>query len=150
MAISINSAMNASPERRKEFCDQCGSQTISSCQKCEAPIRGSCCYYRFHRLVISPITRIPAFCERCGAAFPWTEAKLDAARDLASQLNLDIPERTLLQKSIDEMVRDTPQAPAEAIRFKKIVETTQPWALAAFKEILIGAVSESAKKPIWG
>ena len=43
----------------------------------------------------------------------------------------------------------TPRAPAEAVRFKAIVEKAKPWALGAFKEIPIGVVSESLKKVIW-
>jgi hypothetical protein len=64
-------------------------------------------------------------------------------------LELDIPERTLLEKSIEELVRDTPRATAEAVRFKTIVENAKPWGIAAFKEILYAAVSEAAKRTIW-
>jgi hypothetical protein len=145
----ITSTVTTSPQRAKDFCDRCGGRTISRCEECTAPIRGAYCYYRFGRLVTDSITRIPAFCQKCGKAYPWTESKLDAARDLADQLGLDIPERTLLEKSIEEIIRDTPRAAAEAIKFKIIVEKTQPWALPAFKEILIGVVSESVKKLIW-
>jgi len=91
----------------------------------------------------------PAFCHTCGKAYPWTESRLEAARDLANQLGFDIPERTLLEKSIEELVRDTPRAPAEAVRFKTMVEKAQPWALGAFKEILYGVVGESVKRMIW-
>jgi hypothetical protein len=95
------------------------------------------------------MARIPAFCEKCGKPYPWTETRLDAAGDLADQLGLDIPNRELLEKSIEELVRDTPRAPAEAIRFKGIVQKAQEWGLPAFKEILFGVVSEAAKRIIW-
>jgi hypothetical protein len=95
------------------------------------------------------LNQIPSFCEKCGKPFPWTESRLEAAKDLANQLELDIPERTLLEKSIEEIVRDTPRAPAEAVRFKRIVEGARPWALGAFKEILFGVVGEGVKKMIW-
>jgi hypothetical protein len=88
---------------------------------------------------------VPVFCEKCGKPFPWTESRLEAARDLAGQLDLDIPERTLLEK----IVRDTPRAPVEAVRFKSIVEKAKPWALGAFKEILFGVVGEGMKQMIW-
>jgi hypothetical protein len=92
---------------------------------------------------------VPAFCHECGEPYPWTGSKLEAARDLVDQLGLDIPERALLETSIEELIRNTPRAPAEAVRFKAIVETAQPWALGAFKEVLFGVVGEAAKKLIW-
>lgn len=81
--------------------------------------------------------------------FPWTGTRLDAARDLADQLGLDVPGRALVEKSIEELLRDTPRAPAEAIRFKNIVGKAQPWALSAFKEILYSVVGDAAKRMIW-
>jgi hypothetical protein len=92
---------------------------------------------------------VPAFCEACGYPYPWTESRLEAAKDLAGQLDLDIPERTLLDKTIEEIVRDTPRAPAEAMRFKTIVEQAKPWALDAFREILFHVASEPVKRLIW-
>src|SRR5262249_39573648 len=91
----------------------------------------------------------PSFCHECGKAYAWTESRLEAARDLADQLNLDVPERTLLDKRIEEIVRDTPRAPAEAVRFRKIVDKAAPWAMDAFNKILIGIISEPVKKLIW-
>ena len=44
---------------------------------------------------------------------------------------------------------DTTRAPAEAIRFKTIVQRAQPWGLTAFKEILNAVVSESVKRMLW-
>lgn len=144
-----NGAMSLFPSRSKQFCDQCGIDTISNCGQCRATIRGAYIYFRLGRPVTNGLNQIPSFCEKCGKPFPWTESRLEAAKDLANQLELDIPERTLLEKSIEEIVRDTPRAPAEAVRFKRIVEGARPWALGAFKEILFGVVGEGVKKMIW-
>jgi hypothetical protein len=144
-----NPAMHANPSRNKAHCTTCGAETISTCQSCTKPIRGAYCSVRYGAVQVNPLVKAPAFCEHCGAPFPWTESRLDAANDLADQLGLDIPERTLLEKSIEELVRDTPRAPAEAVRFKGIVTKAQPWALGAFKEILYGVVGETAKRMIW-
>jgi|SRR5450756_2380819 len=92
---------------------------------------------------------VPAFCEDCGYPHTWIEARLDTARDLADQLGLDIPARAWPGRSIEELVRDTPRVPAEAVRFKAIVGNAQPWALGAFKEVLCGVVGEVAKRMIW-
>jgi hypothetical protein len=144
-----NAAMKANPSRDKAHCATCGAETISACRSCNKPIRGAYCSVRYGAMQVNPIVKTPAFCEHCGKPFPWTESRLEAARDLAGQLGLDIPERTLLEKSIEELVRDTPRAPAEAVRFKGIIEKAQPWALGAFKEVLYGIVGEAVKRIVW-
>jgi hypothetical protein len=96
-----------------------------------------------------PTRRIPAFCEKCGVAYPWTQSRIEAAKSLVDQLELDIPERTLLEASIDEIVRDTPKASAEAVRFRSISERAKPWALEAFKQVLADMVSTAVKRLIW-
>ena len=93
--------------------------------------------------------RVPTFCDKCGNPFPWTQSRLDGAKSLADSLDLDVPERILLETSIEEIVRNTPRAPAEAIRFKSIVESAKPWALEGFKQLLEAVVSEGVKKLIW-
>ena len=145
----INSTIRLSPQRSKQFCDQCGIDTISNCDHCKAAIRGAFYYFRLNQPMASTTTPIPAFCEKCGKPFPWTESRWEAALDLADQLALDIPERTLLEKSIEELIRDTPKAPAEAMRFKNIVERAAPWAMDAFNRILISVLSEPVKRLIW-
>jgi hypothetical protein len=143
----INQSSRTLPDSNKKRCSDCGAPTIVQCQHCNQPIRG---YHWMPGVVgFGSLERPPAFCQYCDDPFPWTETRLEAARDLANQLGLDIPERTLLEKSIGELVRDTPGAPAEAVRFKGIIDRAQPWALGAFKEILIGIVSESVKKIVW-
>jgi hypothetical protein len=47
---------------------------------------------------------------------------------------------------VEELLRDTPRAPAEAIRFKEIVEKAQPWGLVALREILGTVVGEAVKR----
>jgi hypothetical protein len=133
------------PDRNRRHCTKCGAETITACASCSAPIRGA---YQT-RGTPAQMSGVPAFCHECGEPYPWTGSKLEAARDLVDQLGLDIPERALLETSIEELIRNTPRAPAEAVRFKAIVETAQPWALGAFKEVLFGVVGEAAKKLIW-
>ena len=143
----IKSGVAPSPE--KDFCKKCGAETITSCGACGAFIRGGLRHVRNGEEYVDALSRIPAFCEKCGQPYPWTESRIDAARDLADQLELDIPDRTLLEKSIEELIRDTPKAPAEAIRFKTIVGKAQPWVLGAFREILFSSISDAVRKLIW-
>jgi hypothetical protein len=144
-----NGARNTIPHRNLEYCDKCGAKIIAACPGCSSPLRGAFIHYRYGKQYTDAIRRVPAFCEKCGQSFPWTQSRIEAARNLADGLELDVPERSLLEASIDEIIRDTPKAPAEAVRFKALVERAKPFALEAFKQVLGAVVSEGVKKIIW-
>lgn len=63
-----------SPQFRKDFCPECGAQTIHQCQNCKTQIPG---YYNHNdpNFVVFSIrnTEIPSHCAGCGKAFPWTK-----------------------------------------------------------------------------
>ena len=93
---------------------------------------------------------LPRFCINCGEPYPWTGSKLQAAKDLALELNvLDDQDRAVLEKSINDMVKDTPTSHMAAIRFKKIMLKVGQNAALMFREILINVLSETAKKTLW-
>jgi hypothetical protein len=131
-------------EFNKNFCKDCGAATITQCPHCNVAIRG-----RYHGAMAVAAYQAPAFCQECGKPFPCTESRMEAAMDLAGQLGLDIPERVMLEESIDEIVRDTPKATAEAVRFRSIVDKAGPWALDAFKNILVSIAADGVKHIIW-
>jgi len=94
---------------------------------------------------------LPSFCPDCGSPYPWTEAKLKAAQELSDEIeNLSPKERELLKKSIDDIVRDTPQTTVAVSRFKRLVAKAGPVAAEGFKKIMWDIASEAAKKAIWG
>lgn len=70
------------PLKNMDHCPRCGAATIMSCKNCSLPIRGcryvSGAYRTRHEFFPSSV---PAFCEGCGKAYPWTESRLDAAGD---------------------------------------------------------------------
>ena len=95
-------------------------------------------------------TTIRSFCDECGKPYPWTEAKLKAAKELADLLdNLNPEERNLLKKSLDDIVRDTPQTTVAVTRFKKLVAKAGPVAADGFRKILVDVLSEAVRKAIW-
>src|SRR5271156_6684223 len=73
-------ALEDEPEKAATFCSECGAQTIQTCPKCDTPLRGD------HVIagMLSPITEPANYCYSCGAAFPWTAAKLEAAKEHAA------------------------------------------------------------------
>ena len=139
----------APSESNKEYCDECGGKGISTCQSCNASIKGRYSVRRpgiRQRLPYS----LPHFCVNCGNPFPWTEAKLKAARELADEIGgLNEEERETLEKSLDDIVRDSPQTSVAAFKFKRLVSKTGKGAAEAFKDILVNVVVEAAKKTIW-
>lgn len=69
----ITDSYHHSPQFRRKFCTQCGSETIHKCTKCNHEIKG---HYRTEGVIaIGFQTSIPTHCESCGGAFPWTAAK---------------------------------------------------------------------------
>jgi len=144
----INSHTETEPEHNKNYCDDCGAKTITSCPKCEAKILGE-----FHspRYFSIPMSEAPRFCRNCGSPYPWTVSKLKAAHDLANEIKgISKKERELLNLSIDELVGDTPQTNVAIVRFRKIMSEVGPELYDAFKKVLIDIVSEAAKKAVFG
>jgi hypothetical protein len=146
----ITDSIQVDPEDQK-FCGECGASTITQCQSCDAPIRGR--EYIFDFLSGSrPIGlhRVAQFCYQCGEPYPWLKEKLDAAKELAQELDeLSEEEKQLLTKSIDDLVKETPKTELAAIKFKKMLSKTGKETAEAFRSILIDIVSELAKKTLW-
>ena len=147
----INCMSVSSPEHNRKFCRKCGAKTITHCESCGALIKGF-----YHDLWASRPGNLSwftprSFCDNCGKPYPWTEAKLKAAQELSDMLeDLSPEERGMLKKSLDDIVRDTPQTTAAVNRFKKLVAKAGPVAAEGFKKILLDLISETAKKAIWG
>lgn len=64
----ITAFYDSSPKTRKKYCDKCGSETITQCEKCSANIRG---YYHMDYAVDLTGTPTPSNCHNCGNAYPW-------------------------------------------------------------------------------
>jgi len=142
----INEYFKSYPESNKKFCDTCGPATIIACQRCNAHIPGA---YIGGAFDLSPFL-VPAFCSKCGASYPWTESRRQAARELASELEgLTEDERSILKQNLDDIVADTPKTTLAATRWKGILSKAGPVAAETFREILIDVISETAKKVLW-
>jgi hypothetical protein len=142
----VTALLTSHPEHGKQFCSVCGAASVSKCHKCQADIQG------YHHLpgLVGGSTPVPAFCHACGSPYPWTEVRLEAARELAQELQgLSEDERQTLKTSLDDLVRDTPRTALAATRFKRVAAKAGKGAVDAFKEVLVGVISEAAKKLIW-
>lgn len=144
----INSSLRMYPQHNKKFCDQCGAATIDNCLNCKTEIQGK---YHIEGVVsLKSSYKAPAFCRNCGKPYPWTEAKIQAAHELAQELeNISEDDKKILTQSIDDIVKDTPKTTLAATRFKEILSKTGKPVVDAFRDILVDIASETAKKLLW-
>jgi len=90
------------------------------------------------------------FCHQCGAGYPWTESRLSAARELVREMErLNDNEKGMLSRSLDDLVRETPNTPVAVLRFKQLASKAGDAVSEAFKSILVDVIVESAKRQIW-
>ena len=146
---AINAASESNPQKNQDFCNKCGEKTITTCQECNAKIRGKYHVPGAVRLGYNYTT--PSYCSSCGVAYPWVAEKLNAAMELADLLDELTPEeKEQLKMSLDDLVKDGPRTVVAQTRFKRILSKTGPEIATGFKDILVDVVSETAKKAIWG
>lgn len=143
----INDMHDTHPEYNQKFCEDCGEGTITTCQECNTSIdgtllmpNGTCIY----------LETPPNYCAHCGKPYPWTKTALEAAKELAQEIDgLSPEEREILSKSIDEIVKGGPKTVVATTRFKKIATKFGAGIGTAFRDILVDVASESAKKMLW-
>jgi hypothetical protein len=146
----ITDSARRSPQFTQKFCDKCGDSTIMECQNCKTPIRGD-----YHVDGILDLTGsapvAPSFCHECGKAYPWTERKLEAAWELADELDeLSNEEKEKLKQNLNELIRDTPKTEVAATRVKKILTKIGKESFSAMKSILLELATEAVKKTLFG
>jgi hypothetical protein len=136
------------PQRMRKFCENCGEATTTACPSCGQSIPG---YYLDSSVIGGPPYEPPAFCGDCGKPFPWTERRLEAARELAQEAeHLSDEEKNQLADSIGDLVRDTPRTQVAASRYKRLVHKAGTGTANALRDVLVSIASEAARKAIWG
>lgn len=130
-------------------CSRCGSETITTCPSCGASIHGH--YHIPGVFAVGFKEPTPAYCHQCGSAYPWTTSALEAARELADEIDgLTLEEREQLKQTLDDIVRETPRTQVATLRFKRLVAKAGSGTAEMFKQVLVDVVSESVRKVIWG
>ncbi len=160
----INDSYNRKSDNNREHCEKCGARTIIKCPNCNEDIRGA--KYSLSYIGASPYAgkifsgdpyvksgkyERPAFCSNCGNPYPWTEKKIKAACELAHELDsLNSEEKELLEKSIDDIIKETPETKLAVTRIKKLLPKVGKEAGNIFKDLIADIASESVKKMLWG
>jgi hypothetical protein len=133
------------PQHLKNFCDKCGAATIRACPECAKDIQG-----HYHGGALHSGKPAPAFCHGCGAPYPWTQMRLDAAKQLADEDAGFSPEETeQFIKSLKSIVDQSPDAALATSRFKKLMTKAGGPVSKALRDILVDVLSEAVKKTIW-
>jgi hypothetical protein len=90
----------------------------------------------------------PDYCSNCGEAYPWTNAKLEAAQQVIDlEKDLTDEDKNNLKSCIKAIISNTPKTVVAAITFKRITSKMCEESAKALKEILdIGP--ETTKKAI--
>lgn len=144
----INTSVDWHPESSQTFCATCGAATTERCEGCQAPIRG---YYEGPGIGFAQHYERPSFCYRCGLPYPWTLSSVTAAKMLAASLDtISENERAELEKSLEELIRDTPGTKVAELSFKRIMRKVGTEGYEAMKSILVDIVSEAVRKSLFG
>ena len=138
-----NAQASEKPDENQEYCERCGERNLMACCVCSGTIRG------MPKRVMASGYRIPAYCGTCGSPFPWTERKIAAAIDLASQ-ELSAEDAEEFITSVNEIARDTPQAQVGATRIQRLLLKAAPAAGQVIRDLVVDIASETAKKIILG
>ena len=93
----------------------------------------------------------PAYYHNCGAAFPWTIAKLETAKEYAAELQgLDETEKCRLASAIDDLTIDGPRTELAAHRFKNLMGKAGQAVGTGLYKIVLDVATEAAIKAIMG
>lgn len=134
--------------RAAPYCSQCGEPTISSCPKCDAPVRGDYQPPRGYAHVLRKY-RAPLYCDNCGAPYPWTERRLDAARQLIDESALEDGEKETLKGTFEALTRDSAETPLATVKYKRLASKLGSEGLTALKSILVSVATEAVRRELF-
>jgi hypothetical protein len=143
----IDASFDKSAQQNNVFCEKCGEKIITQCPYCSNDIRGD----YIPDIPMSPSDyNLPAYCLKCGKAFPWTESKLKSVIEMAVEAGrLNTKETRQFEECIKDIVKDTPQVKLSANRFKKVMSKVGNETASGIRDIIVDLISETTKKIIW-
>jgi hypothetical protein len=131
------------PEEATPFCPDCASPTLAKCESCGTPIPGM----TKGSMALGPAFVPPVYCRYCSAAMPWTAARLDALHELTGILEgLNDDERATLNRSWDELTRDTARTQIAVVQVKRVLPKIAGAGADAVKKILTEIATEAVRR----
>jgi hypothetical protein len=132
------------------FCRRCGNEAITKCPSCDGEIEGEPDVTWMAADAVRGYS-IPAFCPACGKSFPWTERKLEAAREAIEQEESFTEEqKTALKTDVEDIAGNTPRAQNAARRTKAILLKVGGTVGSAVRDIVVEVASEATKRILLG
>ena len=135
-----------------DFCTQCGAVGIYACPECNEAIRGALLFLGLYDdwQKGQPITKPPGFCHKCGNAYPWTRARIEAAKELISEMDeLQEADREALKSTLPDLIRESPKTELAVVRYKKLLKKAADGSKEGLKKILWVIVTESVKRTLF-
>jgi len=144
---TINPRYDKYPQSNQDYCDKCGKSTITKCPHCDTNIKGKYDSPNFSDL---STFKVPDFCFSCGKAYPWTEIRMAAVKELADEIeNLDESEKEQLKGSIKELIMEGPKTSLAISRYKKLMGKAGKFAYEEMKTLIVEIVSSTVKKSLF-
>lgn len=143
----VTSTAATAPQYQEKFCTKCGAETLMKCPRCKGDVRG-----HLHQAnVIGPGPEHPnAYCHECGAAYPWTERALAAAKEaIEADLGLQEADKRALNESLEDLVRETPRTPVAISRFRKLRLAAPGEIWEILRGLLVNVVSQGIGDKLW-
>lgn len=130
-----------------EFCSQCGAGTIQKCPDCETFIRG---HFHVEGVIgLGSVWTPPNHCHACGKPYPWTQAKLDAAKEMAEAIEeLTEHERDVIAELMPHIIEETPRTKPAGFKLAAIVGKLSGPAKEAFKGLLNEIAIDAGKSSL--
>jgi len=144
----INHSKTQSPVDAVDYCEKCGSKVLDKCTHCNTEIKGQ--KYRIgypHNSYAADFNN-PSFCYKCGKQFIWTERKIQAAIDIASEFTSDDKEIESIRRDLNNIVKEDTFAEISIRKLKLFMPKIANGAGELFKKLIIEIASESIKKMI--
>lgn len=128
-----------------KFCKTCGAEIINKCPQCGVEIQGD---YRVTGIAMIGFSYTPpSYCHNCSKPYPWTEARIEAAKMLIEDMEeLSEEEKRKMSESIDKIITDTPYTEVSANRIKRGLLKIGKEGASMLRDILVNIATEAAKK----
>lgn len=129
-----------------ERCSICGAKVLTACPHCDERIPGR---YAVPGRVVTQVSQIPDFCDKCGSPFPWAsrQARVYELENILDEQNLDEATRLTVSEQL-QALRDPDLPENEQRRRWQTIKKLAPGILDAGKQIVVTVVSAEIKRQL--
>jgi hypothetical protein len=138
----ITDAAESLPHQRKQFCPDCGEQTIDACPECNAPIQG-----HLRGVLSIRSADIPNNCPNCGTAYPWRLGAIANAIDVV-QMEMDAVDAASVPDLVKMVAIEAPRTEVAALKLRKLLGKLGKPTYDICIHVLSDLMSETAKKAL--